>query len=150
MQRLLPPALVLLSIVFATALSSVLPGAGPGSLAWRLPGAFLLVIGAALSARGSALFAQVGTNVHTFGEPGKLVATGLFGFSRNPMYLGFLILLTGVAVLLGTLTAWVAPLAFFAAASFWYIPFEEQRMRDTFGTDYERYQQTVNRWIGRV
>ncbi len=34
------------------------------------------------------LFQRIGTNVYTFEEPGELVTEGLYGISRNPMYLG--------------------------------------------------------------
>ena len=49
-------------------------------------------------------------------------------FTRNPMYLGFTLVLVAVALFVRSLTAWVGRLAFFVAASLWYIPFEEARM----------------------
>ena len=51
------------------------------------------------------------------------------------MYLGFLLLLLGVAFVFDTVYGLTAPLGFFLAAQFWYILFEERRMLETFGED---------------
>jgi protein-S-isoprenylcysteine O-methyltransferase Ste14 len=63
------------------------------------------------------------------------------------MYLGFLVALIGVAAAVGSLAAVVAPVGFWAAAQFWYIPFEERRMAARFGADYDRYRARVGRWV---
>ena len=78
-----------------------------------------------------------------------LVTSGVYAWTRNPMYLGLSVLLLGWAINLGTLTPLVlAPL---------FIPFirhvqirpEEHALRARFGEDYARYCQRVNRWLGR-
>ncbi len=116
----------------------------------RTVGAALSVAGAALAANGSALFARVGTNIKTFDDPDALVVSGPFAWSRNPMYLGFVLLLLGAAGLLAAPFALVGPVAFVAAAQAWYIPFEEQRMVETFGDSYDGYRRRVRRWFGRT
>jgi protein-S-isoprenylcysteine O-methyltransferase Ste14 len=63
------------------------------------------------------------------------------------MYLGFVLALLGVAVLMGRSTPFAPVLAFFAAAQFWYIPFEEQAMRARFGGAFEAYCARVRRWL---
>ena len=50
-------------------------------------------------------------------------------------------------MVVGGLTAWIAPLLFFAAANLWYIPYEERRMINTFGPAYTAYQSEVRRWL---
>jgi protein-S-isoprenylcysteine O-methyltransferase Ste14 len=65
------------------------------------------------------------------------------------MYLGFLGLLAGAALAVGTFWAVVGPIVFFAVADRWYIPFEERRAAAVFGAAYERYRAEVRRWIGR-
>lgn len=149
MKRFLPPYLLLLLMIAASLFTAFAPWMGPLPLVWRVPGIVLMLVGAALSARGSLTFASLDTNIKTFNDPDKLVDTGVFRFSRNPMYLGFLVLLIGVALVLGSLTAWLAPMAFLVAADRWYIPYEERRMNAIFGADYQRYQGNVRRWIGR-
>jgi protein-S-isoprenylcysteine O-methyltransferase Ste14 len=53
----------------------------------------------------------------------------------------------GTAVLTGSLSALLGPAGFFLAARFHYVPFEEARMRETFGEDYDAYARRVRRWI---
>jgi len=76
-----------------------------------------------------------------------LVSDGLFRWSRNPMYLGFVLLLLGIAILLGTATPFAGPLIFAIVADRWYIGFEERAMRQKFGADYEAYRRRTRRWI---
>lgn len=148
MFRPLPPVLVAGLLILAIAAGLFAPVFGPAATPLRLVGLVPLAAGLGLNLRGAGLFDRIGTNIKTFDAPGTLVDTGPFRFSRNPMYLGFVLILAGVATLVGSLTAWVGPLAFFAAAQLWYIPFEERKMQEKFGADYERYTAEVWRWIG--
>ncbi len=149
MRRLLPPHLVLVLAVLATALTAIVPLGTAVSGRWRLIGLVPLVVGVVVTIGGARHFDRVGTNIRTFDDPGRLVDDGLFARTRNPMYVGFTLLLVGVAAFLGSVVAWVAPLAFFLAADRWYIPFEERRMAARFGSAFFRYRQRVPRWVGR-
>lgn len=146
MRALIPPRLMLLLIVVAAMLGLFVPIVGPAPWAVRLAGTPIVAAGVALTLPSARRFDRLETNIKTFDDPGQLVTDGWFRFTRNPIYLGFVVMLTGVAVLLGSLSAWIAPLVFWLAAQFWYIPFEEQRMRATFGTDYDNYRTQVARW----
>jgi len=148
MKRLLPPTLVLLLGLTATALHLLL-GLRTSPPALRLLGIPVVIAGLAMSIWGSRRFEAAGTNIKTFDQPDLLVNDGLFQWSRNPMYLGFLILLAGVAIGLGSVAGVIAPVAFFLAADRWYIPFEETQMQQTFQDQYQNYTQHVRRWVGR-
>lgn len=148
MQRLLPPTLVLLLGLAATVLHFAL-GLTSIPRLLRVLGLPIASIGLGMSAWGSKRFEEVGTNIKTFDRPDQLVSDGLFGWSRNPMYLGFLILLAGAALGLGSWAGVTAPVVFFVAADRWYIPFEEAQMKRTFSDEYETYAQQVRRWLGR-
>jgi protein-S-isoprenylcysteine O-methyltransferase Ste14 len=76
-----------------------------------------------------------------------LMTGGPFGFSRNPMYLGMLIWLVGLAILLGSLIAFLFPILLFLLANFLLIPTEERRMEHQFGKQYVAYRQRVRRWL---
>lgn len=121
------------------------------ALPWpaRIAGLAAIAVGVALTLRHALLFQRLDTNIYTFNDPDLLVRDGAFAWTRNPMYLGFVLFLTGLAIGLGSVVAFIGPLVFFVAADRWYIPFEERRMHATFGADYERYRQTVRRWMGR-
>ena len=149
MRRLLPPHLVLLLVAVAAILTAVVPLGAVVPGRWRLLGTAPLLAGAVVTVAGARHFDRVGTNIRTFDDPGHLVDDGLFGRTRNPMYVGFTLLLVGVAMLLGSVVAWIAPLGFFLAADRWFVPFEERRMAARFGTAFFRYRERVPRWIGR-
>jgi protein-S-isoprenylcysteine O-methyltransferase Ste14 len=146
-QHLLPPRLVLILLIAMVALHLVLPGPAIFAFPYTLAGAVAAALGFLLALAGSRRFARIGTNIKTFNEPGVLVTDGLFRWSRNPMYLGLLLLLAGVAVLLGSATPLLGPALFAIAADRWYIPFEERAMQAKFGADYAAYRQKTRRWI---
>ena len=123
-----------------------------GSMPWpaRLAGIAVTAAGASLAISVARLFARERTNIVTFNDPDRLVTTGPFRWTRNPMYLGLAVSLLGVALIVGALSAFLAPLAFVAAAGFWYIPFEEARAHAVFGAEYDCYRARVPRWLGFV
>ncbi len=76
-----------------------------------------------------------------------LVVTGLYRFSRNPMYLGTTLLLVGWAGYLGDVIA-VAPVVFyFVSMTVFQIKPEEKVLREKFGAQYDDYAKRVRRWI---
>jgi protein-S-isoprenylcysteine O-methyltransferase Ste14 len=76
-----------------------------------------------------------------------LVTGGMYRFSRNPMYLGLLILLSGWAVYLGSISPiFLLPL-FIWVITHEQIQAEEQILEEKFGPAYLTYKQRVRRWI---
>jgi protein-S-isoprenylcysteine O-methyltransferase Ste14 len=92
---------------------------------------------------------------HTTVDPHKpetastLVTSGVYSWTRNPMYLGLSVLLLGWAIKLGTLSSLAGPLLFMPLIQHVQIRPEEQALRTRFGSDYDRYCERVNRWLGR-
>lgn len=76
-----------------------------------------------------------------------LVTSGPFRFTRNPMYLGMLVWLTGLAVLLGSLVTFVFPALLFILANGILIPVEESSLEQTFGQQFVTYRRRVRRWL---
>ena len=113
----------------------------------NLLGVIPLGLGLFLAFQGSAQFRKVGTEINTFGEPDKLVTDGLFRYSRNPMYLGFLLLLLGTWILLGRLTAVLGVVIFLIVTDRFYIPYEEKMMAAHFGEAWMTYRAKVRRWV---
>ncbi len=79
--------------------------------------------------------------------PTALVTTGPFRFSRSPMYLGVTCLLLGIALLVGTLPLFLAPVAFALTMNASYIPREERNLERQFGQEYMDYKNRVRRWL---
>lgn len=110
-------------------------------------GIILILLGLIMTIKVKKQFNKINTEIHTFKKPQKLVINGLFKFSRNPIYFGFLISLLGVWVLLGTVLPILGCLLFILITNYWYISYEENKMEKQFGAEYREYKSRVNRWI---
>lgn len=146
-MQLLPPVLVLITLAAIIALGIVAPGPTLIDYPYSLAGIALAAAGFILSFAGARQFARVGTNIRTFDEPGTLVTSGLFRLSRNPMYLGFVILLFGTAVVVGAATPFLLVALFAIITDRWYIAYEERAMARRFGADYAGYAARTRRWL---
>ena len=107
----------------------------------------VIVAGLILTTAGDREFKQARTPVNPLETPKTLVTAGLFRYTRNPMYLGFALILAGVWLMLGALSPLADVLVFAVAADRWYIPAEEKKLVDIFGQAYRDYQHQVRRWI---
>jgi protein-S-isoprenylcysteine O-methyltransferase Ste14 len=88
-------------------------------------------------------------NPHKPESATTLVTSGVYAWTRNPMYLGLSLLLLGWAINLGTLTPLVLAPLFVPLIRHVQVRPEEQALQARFGQDYARYCQSVNRWFGR-
>ncbi|PCI49688.1 MAG: hypothetical protein COB49_04645 [Alphaproteobacteria bacterium] len=110
-------------------------------------GYVLIMLGVFLPAWGARTFRQHETNILPYKDPDHIVTTGPFKISRNPMYLGMILVLIGVALLYGTALGFIFPLAYFCVANGYYIPYEEDRMTVVFGDEFTAYKVRVRRWL---
>lgn len=108
----------------------------------------LIVIGVVLAAAAVALFRRAGTELNPAATTNRaLVTSGPFRLTRNPMYLGLVVVTLGVAFWVGAWPMFLAPVATFATANWVHIPFEEAQMRQQFGAAFNTYADKVRRWI---
>jgi protein-S-isoprenylcysteine O-methyltransferase Ste14 len=77
----------------------------------------------------------------------RLVTTGLYRISRNPMYVGVMMILAGEAVFVQSANLWIYTGLLFLAFNLFIIFWEEPRLRKDFGKDYDNYCGNVRRWI---
>jgi protein-S-isoprenylcysteine O-methyltransferase Ste14 len=90
---------------------------------------------------------------HTTPNPMKpqnttgIVTSGLYKFSRNPMYVGLLIILTGYAIWLGSVTPFLLLPLFYWLITQMQIKPEERILQQKFGQEYLDYKNTVRRWL---
>ncbi len=148
MKKILPPFLFVL-FVFAMGLTCWWTGSNHQlPYPYYLLGVPIVIAGLVLAKSGKKLFTERSVNVMTFDDPTGLVTDGVFKYTRNPMYLGFVIAMLGFAVIMGaSLSSLLLTLVFFVITDRWYVVFEEKKMRAKFGEDYEAYCQNVRRWI---
>jgi len=149
-KLLIPPPIVALITALA------MWGAGYLLPAFRLQFPFqtilsvsLIVIGIALDLISILAFRTAKTTVTPIApqKASSLVVHGLYRFTRNPMYLGLLLILSGIAVLIGSTLNLITFAAFIAYITAFQIRPEEESLQEIFGPDYTRYCDRVRRWI---
>lgn len=77
----------------------------------------------------------------------KLVITGSYCYSRNPMYMGLLFMLFGWGIVLGSVSPFVMPVLFIFIITKQQIIPEEKILEQKFGQQYSDYKNKVNRWL---
>jgi protein-S-isoprenylcysteine O-methyltransferase Ste14 len=82
--------------------------------------------------------------------PKELVASGLYRYVRNPMYVGILLILSGHFVYFGYWVILAYAAFFFLATHLFVTLYEEPDLRRRFGAGYEHYLKKVPRWIPRL
>lgn len=109
----------------------------------------LALLGLALDCSGLVAFVRRHTTINPL-SPRKstaLVTTGVYRFTRNPMYLGMACLLTAWAVWLGALLPFAAPVLFVLFITRFQIRPEERVLAQLFGPPYTDYTRRVRRWL---
>jgi protein-S-isoprenylcysteine O-methyltransferase Ste14 len=145
-----PPLIALATLVIGVAGDWLLPlNALASVLNWPARigiGAVLLLAGGALVVVGEQAFKQVGTNVKPWRPSLALATTGIYAHLRNPMYVGAILILTGLAAALAS--DWMAILLLPTALllHFGVVRREERYLEAKFGEDYRRYKASVPRY----
>lgn len=148
MKRLLPPVLFLVFLVVMACICWALGSPHTLTYPYSFIGGVFLLVGLSISIYHSHLFKKEGANIMTFEEPTKIVKSGLFRYSRNPMYLGFVVALMGAAVLYqGALSSFFLVALYWLITDRWYIRYEEAEMLKKFGEEYRDYCKQTPRWI---
>lgn len=145
--RLPPLLLVLLLGLAILVLDRALPQFRIHSPVLVYPGAGLMALGVLLVLLSAGLFRLRQTTLNPFGEPATVVQDGFYRFSRNPMYLGMLLVLAGEVVWLGNFLTCIFVPVFAVVMSRYHIRREEQNLDARFGEAYRAYRKRVRRWI---
>jgi protein-S-isoprenylcysteine O-methyltransferase Ste14 len=111
-------------------------------------GIVLILAGFGLAVSAATLFRREGTEINpTSASNSKLVISGPYRFTRNPMYLGLVLVTSGIAFWVGAWPMFLAPIAILITVNWAHIPFEEAKMRRQFGEAFDAYTLQVRRWI---
>ena len=144
--KVLPPHYFFLTLITMSALGyfseqSLLPGM------WYLIGIAPFTLGLIFAGVAVRQFSKAETNIVPLTESTTLVTSGMFTFSRNPMYLSFTVANLGIALIVNA--AW--PIIFLPATiaimHYGVISREERYVERLFGEEYLRYKARVRRWI---
>lgn len=147
-----PPRIFLACLVGGSVAEAFLPMefAPFGMIFWPLrliAGMAIAVGGFFFMMWGHNRFTAIGTPVKTRLPAKELVTGAAYRFSRNPMYVGFVVILAGVGLAANSLPVALSAFVMFLFLDRYVIPREERYLRQRFGGDYEAYSRKVRRWL---
>ena len=110
---------------------------------------FLLILGLIIFISAVRSFRKQKTTVNPLKpkQASSLVTSGIFRFSRNPMYLGMIIILLSISFKFNLLGGIIISLSFFIFITKFQILPEEEAMYELFGDKFIQYSNTTRRWI---
>ena len=145
--RDIPPMWFLLAMGAEIALHYWSPGPRLIRYPWTIGGLLLNLLGLRLTLNSVQRFRREKTGVRPFTEATTLISGGAYRFTRNPMYLGMVMMLSGAALMCGTSWPWVVPPLFWLVIDRRFVAREEQFLRDRFGAEYDQFCRKVRRWL---
>ncbi len=141
--KLLPPHYFLLSILAIFALGFF----DHGEFVRRWWPLLFAVAGIWLAVREKNRFVREGTTFYPGKDASKLITSGAYRFTRNPMYLGMLIVLLSASAMTASWLAALPVPVFAAIIQYRFILKEEARLEEIFGEDYRAFKSRVRPWI---
>lgn len=145
-----PPLVVfLLTGALMWALARWVPHADVSVPGGVIVASLLVLAGVALAVSAIRRFRQHDTTVHPTKpeEASTIVTTGIYRFTRNPMYLALALVLTAWGIKLGNASSLACVPLFIAYMTRFQIKPEERTLRSLFGAPYNEYLNTVRRWL---
>ena len=145
--RIAPPILTLLHIIAAFLLARLIP------LPFAVPriveyiGFALVVIGFLFGLGAVLAFRRARTTLDPYHPVSSIVTSGIYRFSRNPIYFGFLLMVMGIPLNTGTYWGIILAPIFILLCNKLVIEREETYLEEKFGKTYTSYMSSVRRWL---
>ena len=142
-----PPIVALSFIVAAYFLGRFIPLSFVVPMIWRTVGLLLMVIGFLLGIGAFIEFRRARTTLDPHGSTSQIVTTGIYGFTRNPIYLGFLLIVIGLPLNSGLIWGLLLAPLYILGMNRLVIEHEEAYLEKKFGEPYTSYRSRVRRWL---
>jgi len=146
-SRVYPPTYLLLAVILMACLHVLMPVRRIIPTPYRYLGFIPLAAGVVAVLSVAGIIRRAGTTIRPFETSSTLLVRGPYRVTRNPIYLGMVCALFGVAVLAGSLTPFLVVPAFAYLIDRRFIRAEEAMLEQTFGSRYVDYKARVRRWI---
>ena len=147
MLRYKPPRIAMALLMLAAALQILIPAAWVSVPASLAGGMLIAALGCGIMLRAWWLFRESQTPICPTAETTSLLTHDVYALTRNPMYLGIVLMLLGLAIAAGWILMYGAALTFFLIIDYVFCPYEEARLERTFGNTFSRYRKRVRRWL---
>ena len=145
--KIIPPVYLLVCLFAMGTLHWFLPLTTVIAKPYNYVGMLFVFLGISLAVWAVRLFSLADTPIRPFEETRRLVLSGPYRFTRNPMYLGMVAVLTGVGLLLGSLSPFIVVPLFIFLIQRYFIQHEERILSNRFGDEYRKFAARVRRWI---
>ncbi len=145
--RIPPPVYFVVAVITMILLHSFIPIGRWLSYPWRYFGIPIIVLGFSLSLGSGIFFRKLGTNPRPGSKANLIVTKGPFKYTRNPMYLGLIIMLVGIAIVVGTIAPLIPIPFLFIILHTQFVLREEKWMEEWFGESYLAYKSKTPRWL---
>ena len=142
-----PPVLTLIHLAVAYVANWLIPIPVTLPDFVRTLGFVLAVLGLLLAAAAFMGFRTAHTTLDPHGSVSKLVTSGIYRFTRNPIYLGFVLMLAGFPLFSGTVWGAILVPVLILNMNSLVIQHEEAYLQKKFGDEYTRYKSRVRRWL---
>ena len=142
-----PPAYLFISILIIGIIYFLLPSYELIKYPFNLLGIIFLFLSGMLCGKSCKTLKKHNTAIHFNDKTTNVVQDGLYKYSRNPLYLGTILLLVGLSILSKNILSFVAPVLFYLIVNYIFIPDEEKKMEDVFGNKYLNYKSKVRKWL---
>ncbi len=149
MPIIFPPLIAIIVALIMWLLQHYVPLMVLIPVEWRGIGLLFVALALVIDLWSLFLFFRAKTTFHPLklDNTSALVTSGMYRFTRNPMYLGLLLLLTGMAIWLGGLTPFLMLPLFVWVLNNQQIIHEERILEEKFEQHYLEYKQKVRRWL---
>ncbi len=146
-KRILPPTYLFTTIALMVLLHWFVPILIFASYPWNLLGLIPLTAGTVLNLFANAALKNKHTTVKPFQKSTALITTGVYPISRHPMYLGMILILLGLAILMGSVSPLMVIPVFGVMLERIFISSEEGMLGEQFGAAWSSYKHRVRKWI---
>jgi protein-S-isoprenylcysteine O-methyltransferase Ste14 len=145
--RIVPPVWLMLTMLFMYLLNAFVPLAPVFSYVFMPFGQVLVFLGFSLVFLSVRCFKKARTPLKPFVPVKAVITTGPFRYSRNPVYLGMFMIVTGWAIYLTSFSPWLPAMGFVWMICRYWVPMEELQMEREMGDAYLAYKKQVRRWL---
>jgi len=148
-MKIPPPVYAIISVVLMWLLSRYYPVLETIKQWPVVVGSVMILVGALIDLLAIVQFRKAKTTINPLRpeSTSRLITTGLYAHTRNPMYVGMLMCLIGVALLLRSLSPLLVLSLFVLVVTVIQIIPEENALHKIFGDEFTHYKQNVPRWL---
>ncbi|MEM8982467.1 MAG: isoprenylcysteine carboxylmethyltransferase family protein [Pseudomonadota bacterium] len=148
-KRIPPPVAAMIGVALLIGAKTLWPSLSVRSLTQTIAGGLLIITGVAIDVAAIVAFRRARTTINPLRPEASsaLVTDGPFQRSRNPMYVGLMVIVAGSAVAVGSFLGPVIVVVVALYLTRFQIQPEERVMRELFGEPFAQYCEQVPRWL---